>query len=865
MTMTYAAITGRITYHGSDVGTRLKVSAVPQTEGGLLKFPGDRVTWGVMPVETDDAGNLPTGTAALRIPLGSSTPGVLWKIVLEPVYRDSGLPLRWTAGPFNITADIRFDVLIGDPVAAIVPPTVTAADLADSAMASNFNNTASATFAAAAGSFAQVVGLPASNGTNDTSAIQAKLTAAAAMGGAVVRGLPGAAYKISAPLVISSNTTLDMTGCSVTQIAGSNSRMLQNAAYKGTGARDANIAVIGGTWDRGANDGTTGADTHSLVFHRVDGLRVLDGTHTSTGGKYAILVGDVTSFTIERHVFNVAADGVHIQGPASNGVVRNISGTTGDDCVAITARDYPAYDLTTAGGSVSNVTIEDVFSVNGLKQAVKVFAGLGNAVSGITIQRIRGNVGGHGVSVFHDTAVPELLGGTIDGVTIRDVDLTTLSAYGSVQVSAPGVSNLAIDSIVPRGGKALTFTSTAVAGTVRVSNVGTSPEYALNLIDVQTGAAVTDLLVRGVMLDGKTDKSAGRLVNAGGTIATLSLSSIRQKNAEAVVYVGGSCAKVNLTDVDSTSNYGVRHTAANPCAVSVVNGNFTTTLGILRVSGGTGATGSISGSGITSTVAAIARTGTQPLRVNGAQFRADLAVLAPTAGDQSYNTNGSVSAGTGLCVTDGTTWKNLMSGATYNTPFSGTAFLDQFTGVGALNTHLPNTGKAWVDTGGGFAIDASGLVGNVISTTALVGYYATGDATMTGTLQLTSEATSLLGRILLKYVDSNNYIRIEVSGSGVNPTVKVDKVIAGTTTNLATLAGSLGLNADGTTYTSFPFTFSVVGTAVTLTMNGNTATGTLVAGDVTALASAQKIGLLSTRHLRLNPGLKVDVVGNYAA
>jgi hypothetical protein len=670
---------------------------------------------------------------------------------------------------------------------------------------------------------------------------------------------------ITAPLVIHSNTYLDATGASITLAPGSNCRMMQNAAYKGAAARDVNITLVGGTWDRGNNDGATGADTHSLVFHRVDRLRVLDGKHLSTAGKYAILVADVTDFAVERHTFNVAADGVHIIGPASNGVVRTITGTTGDDCVAITARDYPAYDLTPGGGNVTNVTIEDVFSINGLKQAVKIFAGLGNAVSGITIQRVRGNVATSAVSIFHDTVVPELLGGTITGVAIRDVDVLCPAPFSTVVISAPGVDNVTIDGLVANSDHALTVTGSGVIGTVRLQNVDAPAEFDSNLVDVQAGATVANLILRDVVMAGKGDKTAGRLFNVAGIVNALTVANAVLRNGDALGFINGSCPKITLSNIESTANYGVRHTAANPCAVSVVNGNFTTTLGILRVSGGAGASGAISGSGITSTVAAAARTGTQPLRVNGAQFRADLAALVPTAGDQVYNTNSAIAGGVGPCVTDGASWKNLMTAGTYYAPFSGTAFLDQFAGTGPLHAHAPNTGKVWTDSANGFVIDANGVLANLVSATALAGYFATGDATMTGTLSLTSEASTLIARVFLKYVDSNNYVRLEVTGSGVNPTVKISKVIGGTTTDLATLGGSLNLNADGATYSAFPFTFSVVGTTVTLTMNGNTATGTLTSGDVTALAAAQRIGLIATRHLRIAPGLKVDVVGNYAA
>lgn len=68
-------------------------------------------------------------------------------------------------------------------------------------------------------------GLPASNGVDDTSQIQGFLSL-----GGYVEGLPGQNYVITAPLVIGSDTTLDLTGCTVTLKAGTGGNMLVNTA-----------------------------------------------------------------------------------------------------------------------------------------------------------------------------------------------------------------------------------------------------------------------------------------------------------------------------------------------------------------------------------------------------------------------------------------------------------------------------------------------------------------------------------------------------------------------------------------------------------------------------------------------------------
>ncbi len=69
------------------------------------------------------------------------------------------------------------------------------------------------------------VALPASNGTDDTVAIN---TVLATNPGKTVKGQPGSTYLTTAPLVVRSGTTLDMTGCTVRLKTGSGGNMLQN-------------------------------------------------------------------------------------------------------------------------------------------------------------------------------------------------------------------------------------------------------------------------------------------------------------------------------------------------------------------------------------------------------------------------------------------------------------------------------------------------------------------------------------------------------------------------------------------------------------------------------------------------------------
>jgi hypothetical protein len=90
--------------------------------------------------------------------------------------------------------------------------------------------------------------LPPSNGSDDTAMIQAALDLARLRyTSGLVKGLPGQTYLITT-IRVGSYTTLDMTGCTVRQIDGTDTNMLQNWALQAARTvQDANITAGGTT------------------------------------------------------------------------------------------------------------------------------------------------------------------------------------------------------------------------------------------------------------------------------------------------------------------------------------------------------------------------------------------------------------------------------------------------------------------------------------------------------------------------------------------------------------------------------------------------------------------------------------------
>lgn len=229
---------------------------------------------------------------------------------------------------------------------------------------------------------------------------------------------PGTVYEISAPLVVATDTTLDMTGCTVRAVAGAGFNLLRNAAVT-SGGRDSDITVIGGTWERGANGGS-GNDTHNLFFRRVDRLTVTGVRVTSAGGKYAITAADVTQLTVRDITLNTFSDGVHVTGPARDVDIRNVSGTTGDDQVAFTARDYGHYD--DVHGDIENVTVSGVYARNSLA-ALKIISGTGTAVRDVRVDGLFGTTRIRPVAIISDLTGPTVADNLeISGVHVQATD-----------------------------------------------------------------------------------------------------------------------------------------------------------------------------------------------------------------------------------------------------------------------------------------------------------------------------------------------------------------------------------------------------------------------------------------------------------
>lgn len=149
-------------------------------------------------------------------------------------------------------------------------------------------------------------------GAADVAAINAAITAASAAGGGTVRGIPGTVYYLNAPFVLKSGVTLDMTGCTINEVAAANCSMLTNAAATTSAAAGT------GTVSSGSNVLTTALATATAVAGQ--SVYVAGGTN---GGANVLcgIVGSVNTGAGTLTIVDFYGNALNAAATVTSGVV----------------------------------------------------------------------------------------------------------------------------------------------------------------------------------------------------------------------------------------------------------------------------------------------------------------------------------------------------------------------------------------------------------------------------------------------------------------------------------------------------------------------------------------------------------------
>jgi len=242
---------------------------------------------------------------------------------------------------------------------------------------------------------------------DDTERLQALLDAGT---GRVV--FPDGTFVVSRSLVISSDTHLVCSPRTVIRLANrANCPLLRNRGSE-PGGSDRNITVEGGVWD-GNNVNQRrgefrlpgkpgGGDINQLtVFAGVKNLRICNLT-LKDPDCYCIELTDVVGFAVENIVFDcndktLNQDGLHIDGYARDGYVRNLRGHTNDDFVALNSDEG---DWRSSPSDILDITIDGIYGDDDGYTAVRLLSR--NArLANIVIRNVYGRYKYHGVSFTH--------------------------------------------------------------------------------------------------------------------------------------------------------------------------------------------------------------------------------------------------------------------------------------------------------------------------------------------------------------------------------------------------------------------------------------------------------------------------------
>jgi len=428
--------------------------------------------------------------------------------------------------------------------------------------------------------------------------------------------------------------------------------------------RDTNIRVIGGRWNRGPAQTSNGNpwNVHTIVARRVDGL-TLEGMQVEVdGGKYAFSIADVTYLSVQSpRLDNKTSDGVHLMGPIAHAVIRDVKGYTRDDSVALTARDWDAY--ADVQGDITDVLIDGV-DTNGAAASFKVIGGRGVKLRRIRARALSGSVA-CGASIKDD------------GVGPTDIDEVSIEG---MRTDLTGSSRPALEIGVTNGGTLTVinakYTGPAGAGFARISGSWKSAHF----IDVGMIGAVTnaklfylegtcaELVIQNATYRGTDNTSNASFIYATGTanVTLLRIAGAYMELGDTILHLltGATVPTVLLSDITAAMARRLATFATgSDVTLNNVGGTFATQA--IRIEANI--TAALRGSVVRNGNGWAPRSGAagSVLNIFNSDWAMDVAGAARVAGGRLYNTNATLSCGVGLVVCDGTTWKNVFSGATY--------------------------------------------------------------------------------------------------------------------------------------------------------------------------------------------------------
>jgi len=232
--------------------------------------------------------------------------------------------------------------------------------------------------------------------------------------------IPDGDYVVAKTLRIPDNTKIICSPRTTLRLAdGANCPLIGNVAQGRIFSR--NITIEGGIWD-GNNLGQQrdkyaardkypssmdGLGGQLMVFTYVKNLTLRDLT-LKDPESFGVQLTAVEEFTVEDILFDYNKlrgnmDGIHVNGFARNGLIRNLKGETHDDMVALNSDEG---DFICECCDIENITIENIYGGSDGWTGVRLLSRQA-ALRNIAIRNLHGGYKYNGVSFTHWGPNPE--------------------------------------------------------------------------------------------------------------------------------------------------------------------------------------------------------------------------------------------------------------------------------------------------------------------------------------------------------------------------------------------------------------------------------------------------------------------------
>ncbi len=250
--------------------------------------------------------------------------------------------------------------------------------------------------------------------------------------------IPSGNYKITHPLIIHNNTRLVLAPDAHLKVADhANCSLIDNDGLY-TRERNHDITVIGGIWDGNhvnqerrelRPDEQFSEEVYirnellvvMMRFVHIDRLTMQDMV-LKNPICYGVHIADAVDFTVENihldyELTRYNMDGVHIQGPARFGKIRNINGAANDDQVALCTEGTARSEITK--GDIEDVVIDGVYSENGYT-GVRLLS-CGSTLRNVHISNVCGSFRFYAVSFTHHYPIYEDTKVLLENIHVSDL------------------------------------------------------------------------------------------------------------------------------------------------------------------------------------------------------------------------------------------------------------------------------------------------------------------------------------------------------------------------------------------------------------------------------------------------------------